>query len=43
MPFLKFLNEEETLYALQKVHEGMCRNHSGGQSLAHKIIRQWHF
>lgn len=42
VPLLKCLNEEAQ-YVLRDIHEGMCRNHSGGQSLAHKIIRQGYF
>lgn len=42
-PLLRCLNAEEVLYALQEVHEGMCRNHFGGKSLAHEIIHQGYF
>ncbi|XP_022865611.1 uncharacterized protein LOC111385455 [Olea europaea var. sylvestris] len=38
-PLLKCLNEEAQ-HALQDIHEGICGNHSGGLSLAHKIMRQ---
>ncbi|XP_022891492.1 uncharacterized protein LOC111406334 [Olea europaea var. sylvestris] len=43
MALLRCLNEEEAQYALQDVHEGICGNHSGGLSLAHKIVRQGYF
>ncbi|XP_022853720.1 uncharacterized protein LOC111375159 [Olea europaea var. sylvestris] len=43
MPLLRCLNEEEAQHALQDFHEGICGNHSGGLSLAHKIIRQGYF
>ncbi|XP_022849886.1 uncharacterized protein LOC111371977 [Olea europaea var. sylvestris] len=42
-PLLRCLNEEEAQYALQDIHEGICENHSGGLSLAHKIVRQGYF
>ncbi|XP_022880743.1 uncharacterized protein LOC111398016 [Olea europaea var. sylvestris] len=43
VPLLRCLNEEEAQYALQDVHEGMCGNNSGGQSLAHMILRHGYF
>ncbi|KAL0403772.1 UNVERIFIED_CONTAM: protein putative RECOMBINATION INITIATION DEFECT 1 [Sesamum radiatum] len=30
-------------YVLREVHEGSCRNHSGGRSLAQKVTRQGYF
>ena len=42
-PFLKCLNEGEAEYVLSEIHEGICRNHSGGKSLAHKTIRQGYY
>lgn len=39
MPYLHCLNEDEALYMLQEVHEGVCGNHTTEGSLAHKIIR----
>ena len=37
-PLLKCVNLEEWNYILQKIHEGVCGNHAGGQSLAHKAL-----
>ncbi|KAK0586754.1 hypothetical protein LWI29_011713 [Acer saccharum] len=42
--FLKVLQrcvaDEETGKILKNVHSGVCGNHTGGKSLAHKILRQ---
>ncbi|RVW52865.1 hypothetical protein CK203_089636 [Vitis vinifera] len=35
-PYLRCLNHSEALYVLAELHEGVCGNHSGGRSLAHK-------
>ncbi|KAK1559692.1 hypothetical protein Q3G72_017338 [Acer saccharum] len=32
--------DEEAKQILKDVHSGMCRNHTGGNSLAHKILKQ---
>ncbi|KAL2240234.1 UNVERIFIED_CONTAM: Retrovirus-related Pol polyprotein from transposon [Sesamum indicum] len=40
---LKCLNAERAQYVLREIHEGSCGNHSGGRSLAQKIIRQGYF
>ena len=39
IPLLKCVNLEEGNYILQEIHEGVCDNHIGGQSLAHKALR----
>ncbi|WJZ96115.1 hypothetical protein VitviT2T_014835 [Vitis vinifera] len=39
-PYLRCLNHSETLYVLAELHEGICGNHSGGRSLAHKAHSQ---
>lgn len=31
------------MYILRKIHEGVCRNHSGRTALAHKVLRQGQF
>ena len=36
-PFLKCLSYEEVDYVMREVHEGICENHSGAQSLVHKL------
>ena len=38
-PYLKCLIPEEANYVMREVHEGICGNHSGSQSLVHKLIR----
>lgn len=39
-PLLKCIAGEECHYVLREVHQGICGNHSGGSSLAQKILRQ---
>ena len=38
-PLLKYVDLKEGNYVLQKIHEGVCGNHTGGQSLTHKTLR----
>ncbi|KAK6118110.1 hypothetical protein DH2020_048159 [Rehmannia glutinosa] len=40
VPLLRCLSEIDADYALREVHEGICGNHAGGQTLAYKLIRQ---
>lgn len=40
---LKCVSTNEVEYILKEIHEGICGNHSGGQILAHKVIRAWHY
>ena len=42
-PLLKCVDLEEGNYILREIHEGVCGNHAGGQSLAHKALRQGYF
>ncbi|XP_074378363.1 uncharacterized protein LOC141719898 [Apium graveolens] len=42
-PLLRCLNVEEQQQALKMVHEGICREHLAGWSLAFKILRQGFF
>ena len=37
--YLRCLSHEEADYVMREVHEGICGNHSGAQSLVHKLIR----
>ena len=37
--YLRCLSHEEADYMMREVHEGICGNHSGARSLAHKLIR----
>ena len=41
--FLRCLSPEEANYVLREVHEGICGNHSGSQSLIHKLIRTGYY
>ena len=38
--YLRCLSPIEADYVLKEIHEGVCRNHTAGRSLAHKAIRQ---
>ena len=38
-PYLRCLGPDEADYFMREVHEGICGNHLGSQSLAHKLIR----
>ncbi|XP_074346871.1 uncharacterized protein LOC141685681 [Apium graveolens] len=40
---LRCVDEEEGNYILREVHEGICGYHSGGNSLAMKILRQGYY
>ncbi|XP_074336646.1 uncharacterized protein LOC141673810 [Apium graveolens] len=42
-PLLRCVDEEEGNYILREVHEGICGNHSGGSSLAMKVLRQGYY
>nr|KYP34526.1 Gypsy retrotransposon integrase-like protein 1 [Cajanus cajan] len=42
-PLLKCLNLEEANYVLREVHEGICGSHSGGRTLAAKILRAGYY
>ena len=37
-PYLRCLGPEEADYVMREVQEGICGNHSGSRSLAHKLI-----
>ncbi|KAL8124751.1 uncharacterized protein LOC141718820 [Apium graveolens] len=43
VPLLKCIDGDECNYILREVHEGICGNHSGGSSLAQKILRQGYY
>ncbi|XP_024038334.1 uncharacterized protein LOC112097367 [Citrus clementina] len=43
LPFLRCLDEDDADYVLREVNKGICGNHSGGRSLAHKVLRQGYF
>ncbi|CAL9017856.1 unnamed protein product, partial [Prunus brigantina] len=42
-PYLKCLTKEQGDYILREVHSGVCGDHSGSRSLAHKVFRQGYF
>nr|CAN69893.1 hypothetical protein VITISV_005621 [Vitis vinifera] len=42
-PYLRCLNHSETLYVLAELHEGVCGNHSRGQSLVHRAHSQGYY
>ncbi|XP_017250742.1 uncharacterized protein LOC108221371 [Daucus carota subsp. sativus] len=42
-PSLKFIDGDECTYVMREVHEGICGNHSGGNLLAMKILRQGYY
>lgn len=42
-PYLICLNHLEAMYVLAELHERVCGNHSGGQSLAHRAHSQGYY
>nr|CAN67251.1 hypothetical protein VITISV_026553 [Vitis vinifera] len=42
-PYLRCLSHSETQYVLAELHEGICGNHSGGRSLAHRAHSQGYY
>ena len=42
-PLLRCLDEAEADYVLREIHEGICGNHSAGQSLTLKALKQGYF
>ena len=42
-PYLRCLSHEKADYVMREVHEGICGNHSGAQSLVHKLIRAGYY
>ena len=38
-PYLRCLSHDEVDYVMREVHEGIYGNHSGAQSLVHKLIQ----
>ena len=43
MPYLKCVDEEEAKYILEKIHEGVCRDHAGPRSLVSKVVQIGYF
>ena len=42
-PYLKCLSEEQGQYILAELHEGVCGNHPGGRTLAHRAYTQGYY
>ena len=42
-PYLKCLTPEQSQYVLAELHEGICGNHPGGKTLAHKAHTQGYY
>jgi len=42
-PYWRCVEEEETKYALEEVHKGICNDHMGAKSLIRKIMRAGYF
>ncbi|XP_065002236.1 uncharacterized protein LOC135635220 [Musa acuminata AAA Group] len=42
-PLLRCLEPDEAQTVLAEIHEGVCGKHSGGRTLAHKILRQGYY
>ena len=41
--YLKCLNVEQGQYVLAELHEGICGNHPGGRTLAHRAHTQGYY
>nr|CAN74048.1 hypothetical protein VITISV_017189 [Vitis vinifera] len=42
-PYIRCLGHSEAQYVLAELHEGICGNHSGGRSLAHRAHSQGYY
>ena len=42
-PYLMCLTPEQGQYVLAELHEGICRNHPGGRTLAHRAHTQGYY
>ncbi|XP_009389876.1 uncharacterized protein LOC103976409 [Musa acuminata AAA Group] len=42
-PLLRCLEPDEAQTVLAEIHEGICEEHIGGRTLAHKILRQGYY
>ncbi|KAM2585026.1 hypothetical protein TB2_045945 [Malus domestica] len=43
LPYLRHLTPAEAETVLQEIHEGVCGDHAGSRSLAHKAFRQGYY
>ncbi|XP_027337420.1 uncharacterized protein LOC113851140 [Abrus precatorius] len=42
-PILKCLDEDQANYVMRKIYEGICGTHSGGRTMAVKVLRTGYF
>ena len=42
-PLLRCITKEEYKVVLKSIHSRVCGNHSGGRSLAHKVLKIGYF
>ena len=42
-PYLRCLSHDEANYVMKEVHKGIYGNHSGAQSLVHKLIQAGYY
>ncbi|KAM1185600.1 hypothetical protein ACFX13_015126 [Malus domestica] len=43
LPYLRCLTPAEAETIIREIHEGVCKNHVGSRSLAHKALRQGYY
>ena len=43
MDHWRYVRPRDTAYVLQEIYEGTCGNHSGAESLVHKVIRAGYY
>ena len=43
MPYLKCVDEEEAVYILEEIHEGVCGDQAGPRSLVSKVVKTGYF
>jgi len=42
-PLLKCITRKQVEYVLTEIHEGVCGNHSGAQTMASKVLRAGYY
>lgn len=43
MPDLKCISEEDTVYTLKEMHEGVCVKHIGARATTYKLFRRGYY
>jgi len=43
VPLLKCITNEQPEYVLTEIHQGVCGNHSGAQTMASKVLRAGYY